>query len=223
MQRPGRTAGTSCFPGCAASLPAASTTAPVCMRPLPGSVTGLSRSSNAPLTRLAFNCCHGDGSSNEPSLGSSKPPPGKGFRGVDRERQSVGLHCLGAAAHRGRVKIGALAMRARDGNSKPAHRLCERGILAADSVQDKRLRALGTKECFLCSSGWTAIPTRRPVCALLGFHRSPRAHETLFLIARLPGRRKIYMILNLKPFHLEISGPCVGSFPRRWRNWKCKR
>src|SRR5499427_5625868 len=53
---------TSCFPGCAASLPTASTTAPVCIRPLPGSVTGLSRSSNAPLTRLAFNCCHGDGS-----------------------------------------------------------------------------------------------------------------------------------------------------------------
>jgi transposase len=45
---------TSCFPGCAASLPTASTTAPVCMRRLPGSVTGLPRSSNAPLTRLAF-------------------------------------------------------------------------------------------------------------------------------------------------------------------------
>src|SRR5215813_11269025 len=34
-----------------------------------------------------------------PRLAQSKPPPGKGFRGVDRERQSVGLHCLGAAAH----------------------------------------------------------------------------------------------------------------------------
>src|SRR5712664_3861812 len=29
-----------------------------------------SKSSNAPLTRQAFNCSHGDGSSNEPSLGS---------------------------------------------------------------------------------------------------------------------------------------------------------
>src|SRR5215471_2617376 len=57
-------------PGGAASLPTAFTTAPVCMRRLPASVTGLSRSSNAPLTRLAFNCCHGDGSSNELSLGS---------------------------------------------------------------------------------------------------------------------------------------------------------
>src|SRR5215472_17501190 len=34
-----------------------------------------------------------------PRLAQSKPPSGKGFRGVDRERQSVGLHCLGAAAH----------------------------------------------------------------------------------------------------------------------------
>src|SRR5215470_2343989 len=34
-----------------------------------------------------------------PRLAQSKPPPGKGFRGVDRERQSVGMHCLGAAAH----------------------------------------------------------------------------------------------------------------------------
>src|SRR6516162_616261 len=33
-----------------------------------------------------------------PLLAQSKPPPGKGFRGVDRERQSLGLHCLGAAA-----------------------------------------------------------------------------------------------------------------------------
>jgi hypothetical protein len=33
-----------------------------------------------------------------PRLAQPKPPPGKGFRGVDRERQGVDLHCLRAAA-----------------------------------------------------------------------------------------------------------------------------
>jgi hypothetical protein len=33
-----------------------------------------------------------------PRLAQSKPPPGKGFSGVDRE-QSVGLHRFCAAAH----------------------------------------------------------------------------------------------------------------------------
>ena len=37
--------------------------------------TGPSKSSNAPLTRQAFNCSHGDGSSNEPSLGSIETAP----------------------------------------------------------------------------------------------------------------------------------------------------
>ncbi len=41
-----------------------------CARPSSSSATGPSKSSNAPLTRQAFNCSHGDGSSNEPSLGS---------------------------------------------------------------------------------------------------------------------------------------------------------
>ena len=61
---------TSCFPGCAISSPTASITAPICVTPSPNSASGPSRLSNAPLTRPDFNCCHGDGSSNEPSLGS---------------------------------------------------------------------------------------------------------------------------------------------------------
>jgi hypothetical protein len=32
-------------------------------------------------------------------LAQSKPPLGKGFRGFDRERQSLGLHRLRAAPH----------------------------------------------------------------------------------------------------------------------------
>ena len=32
-------------------------------------------------------------------LAQSKPPPGQGFRGYDRQRQSLGLHHLRAAAH----------------------------------------------------------------------------------------------------------------------------
>ena len=71
----------------------ASPTGPVCGRPPSGSATGSSRPSNAPRTLLAFDYCQGDGSSNEP-----QPPPGKGFRGVDRE-QSVSLHHLCAATH----------------------------------------------------------------------------------------------------------------------------
>ena len=35
----------------------------------------------------------------KPRLTQSQPPPGKGFRGFDRERQSLGLHRLRAAAH----------------------------------------------------------------------------------------------------------------------------
>src|SRR5207245_4907329 len=34
-----------------------------------------------------------------PRLAQSKPPPGKGFRGLDRQRQSLGLHRLRAATH----------------------------------------------------------------------------------------------------------------------------
>jgi transposase len=34
-----------------------------------------------------------------PRLAQSKPPLGKGFRSIDRERQSMGLHCLCAAPH----------------------------------------------------------------------------------------------------------------------------
>src|SRR5207248_3314861 len=59
-----------CFPGCAISSPTESTTAPTCARPSPNSATGPLRSSSAPPTRPAFSCCHGDGLSNEPSLGS---------------------------------------------------------------------------------------------------------------------------------------------------------
>ena len=48
----------------------ASITAPTCVTPSPNWVTGPSRSSNVPLMLPAFNCCHADGLSNEPSLGS---------------------------------------------------------------------------------------------------------------------------------------------------------
>ena len=61
---------TSCFPGYAISSPTASTTAPTCMRHSPDSANGPSRSSNARLALLAFNCCRAAGSSNEPWLGS---------------------------------------------------------------------------------------------------------------------------------------------------------
>src|SRR5580693_580080 len=61
---------TSCFLGCAISSPTASTTAPTCVTPSPNSVTGPLRSSSAPLTLPAFNCCPAAGWSNEPSPGS---------------------------------------------------------------------------------------------------------------------------------------------------------
>src|SRR6266851_9133225 len=61
---------TSCFPGCAISSPTVSTTAPTCPKLSPNSASGPSRSSNAPLTLSAFNCCRGAGSSNGPWLGS---------------------------------------------------------------------------------------------------------------------------------------------------------
>src|SRR5713226_4783917 len=61
---------TSCFPGCAISSPTVSTTAPTCPKLSPNSASGPSRSSNAPLTLSAFNCCCGAGSSNGPWLGS---------------------------------------------------------------------------------------------------------------------------------------------------------
>src|SRR5271166_6352198 len=61
---------TSCFPGYAIFSPTVSTTAPSCVRHSPNSASGPSRSSNAPLTRSAFNCCRAVGSSNEPWLGS---------------------------------------------------------------------------------------------------------------------------------------------------------
>jgi transposase len=61
---------TSCFPGYAISSPTVSTMAPTCVRHSPNSASGPSRSSNAPLTLPAFNCCRAAGSSNEPWLGS---------------------------------------------------------------------------------------------------------------------------------------------------------
>src|SRR5260370_38778420 len=39
------------------------------------------------------------GGRTNPRLAQSKPPLGKGFRGVDRQRQGVGLHRLSAAPH----------------------------------------------------------------------------------------------------------------------------
>src|SRR5271166_1669381 len=60
----------NCFRGCDTSSLTASTTARIYVTPSPNSATGPWRSSNAPLTRSAFNCSPGDGSLNEPSLGS---------------------------------------------------------------------------------------------------------------------------------------------------------
>src|SRR6202008_4212143 len=48
-----------------------------------------------------------------PRLAQSKPPPGQGFRGFDRERQSVGLHRLRAAAHQAINLIIAQSIRLR--------------------------------------------------------------------------------------------------------------
>src|SRR5207248_8837069 len=59
-----------CFPGFAISSPTLSITAPICVTLSPNSASGPSRLSNAPPTRPDFNSSHGDGSSNEPSLGS---------------------------------------------------------------------------------------------------------------------------------------------------------
>src|SRR5439155_5213742 len=61
---------TSCFPGYAISSRTVTTTAPTCVTLSPNSASGPSRSSNAPLTLLAFNCCRAAGSSNEPWPGS---------------------------------------------------------------------------------------------------------------------------------------------------------
>jgi transposase len=60
---------TSCFPGYAICSQTVSTTAPTCVKLSPNSANGPSRSSNAPLMLLAFNCCRAAGSSNEPWLG----------------------------------------------------------------------------------------------------------------------------------------------------------
>jgi transposase len=54
-----------------------------------------------------------------PGLAQSKPPPGQGFRGFDRERQSVGLHRLRAAAHQAINLIIAQSIRLRFGHLIP--------------------------------------------------------------------------------------------------------
>src|SRR6266404_1161827 len=74
---------TSCFPGCAISSPTVSTTAPTCPKLSPNSASGPSRSSNAPLTLSAFNCCRGAGSSNGPWLGSIATAAGDDVLAVD--------------------------------------------------------------------------------------------------------------------------------------------
>src|SRR5436853_5067850 len=58
------------FPGCAISSPTVPITAPICVTLSPNWASGPSRLSNAPPTQPDFNFSHGDGSSNEPSLGS---------------------------------------------------------------------------------------------------------------------------------------------------------
>ena len=89
---------TNCFPGWATCSPTASTTAPSCVMPSSNLVTGPSRSSNAPLMRPAFNCCRAAGWSNKPWPAQAKPTSGKGCRGIDCQRQSVGLCRLGTAS-----------------------------------------------------------------------------------------------------------------------------
>src|ERR1700719_4465299 len=61
---------TSCFPGRAICSPIAAITAAICVMPARCFLSGESRSSNGPRMLPAFNCCHGDGLSNELSLGS---------------------------------------------------------------------------------------------------------------------------------------------------------
>src|SRR5439155_13017278 len=49
-------------------------------------------------------------------LAQSKPPPGQGFRGFDRQRQSLGLHRLRAAARQATVLPIAQPIRLRFGH-----------------------------------------------------------------------------------------------------------
>jgi hypothetical protein len=85
---------TSCFLGCRTCAPTASTT----VQPLPSSVTGPSRSSNAPLTLLAFDCCRGGGSPTNPRCAQSKPP-GKDFEASMAKAKACAYVAFGAAAH----------------------------------------------------------------------------------------------------------------------------
>src|SRR5512132_2054278 len=61
---------TTCFHGCAISLPTASIMAPTCAPPWSHSATGPSRASNAPRLTPAFSSCRADGLSNGPLPGS---------------------------------------------------------------------------------------------------------------------------------------------------------
>ena len=85
-------------PGYALFSPTASTMAPTCG--MPYQIRQLDHRDrqtchrrcrvSAPSTAL--------GCRTDPCLAQSKPPPGKRLRGDDRERQSLGLHCLRAAS-----------------------------------------------------------------------------------------------------------------------------
>src|SRR5712671_152979 len=63
------------------------------------------------------------GGRTNPRLAQSKPSPGQGFRSFDRQRQSLGLHRLRAAAHQEisltvqqpiRLRFGHSAMQAKE-------------------------------------------------------------------------------------------------------------
>jgi len=65
--------------------------APPCETLSPNTVTGRSRSVKRTAEGAGFHYCRADGLSKEPRLAQSKSPLGKGFRGVDRQRQGLGL------------------------------------------------------------------------------------------------------------------------------------
>src|SRR6516164_1120478 len=68
--------------------------------PSPSSATGPLRSSNARLAQLVSAAATPLGCRANARLAQSQPPLGKGFRGVNRERQGVGMKALWHLAYR---------------------------------------------------------------------------------------------------------------------------
>jgi hypothetical protein len=64
----------------------------------------------------AYSPQRGRDSRTNARVAQSEPPPGEGFRGVDRERQSLGLHRLCAVANQ---KIGLTIARSNESKIQP--------------------------------------------------------------------------------------------------------